>query len=266
MSPTRVLRRTWSVRDYILATVKRDFVARYRGAQLGLFWAIVQPLATILIYSLVFSEIMRPALPGHENRYAYTINLCAGMLVWQLFGEILTGSVAMFVRNGNLLKKVSVPKSALPAIVTLTGLTNFGLVFGLFIGLILVVGYWPGWAMVALIPVIVIVTCLAVGLGVLLGTINVFYRDVEQAVGMLLNFWFWLTPIVYPARTLPGWLAQTLGWNPLWPLVDAAQMVFLDRRIPDLGALAYPAVLASALLLAAMYLLRRLSGDIVDEL
>ncbi|HWD36987.1 MAG TPA: ABC transporter permease, partial [Casimicrobiaceae bacterium] len=107
---------------------------------------------------------------------------------------------------------------------------------------------------------------LAVGLGVLLGTINVFYRDVEQSMAMLMQFWFWLTPIIYPARTLPDAFAEVLAWNPMWPIVRFAQSIFLDGQVPSWWTLVYPAIVALALLLLALVAFRRLSGEIVDEL
>jgi lipopolysaccharide transport system permease protein len=266
MRTARALRNAWGVREYILASVKRDFVSKYLGTQLGWFWVVAQPLAMILIYTLLFAEIMKPALLGHEGPFAYSINLFAGIVLWQLFSELLTRSVGVFVHNASLLKKVSLPKFALPIITALTGLTNFALVVILFLAFLVVIGAWPGARLLALVPVVVIVVAFSLGLGVLLGTINVFYRDVEQTVGIALSFWFWLTPIVYPARTLPDWLSSVLGWNPMWPLVQFAQSIFLDQRLPDWSLLIYPATLALALLLLGLYSFRALSGDIVDEL
>lgn len=266
MGTVRALRNAWSVREYIVASVKRDFVSRYLGTQLGFFWAIAQPLAMILIYTVVFAEIMRPALAGHASRFAYSIYLCSGMIVWLLFSELLSRSVGIFVGNANLLKKVSLPKFALPIIVALSGLTNFGVILALFLGFLVVVGSFPGAAVIAIVPALVIVVAFALGLGVLLGTVNVFYRDVGQIAGLLLNFWFWLTPIVYPARAVPDWFSSILQWNPMWPLVSFAQTLFLDGKIPDWGSLAYPAVLAVVVVALGLHAFRALSGEIVDEL
>jgi len=266
MRTVRALRNTWGVREYILASVKRDFVSRYLGTQLGWFWVIAQPLAMIVIYTLVFAEIMRPALPGHGGRFAYSINLCTGIIIWQLFSELVTGSVGVFVRNANLLKKVSLPKFALPITLALTGLTNLALVGVLFLMFLAVIGAWPGAYVLAVVPVVVIVVAFALGLGVLLGTINVFYRDVEHTTAIALNFWFWLTPIVYPARTLPDWLSSLLAWNPMWPLVHFAQTAMLEREFLSPGQLVYPAVLAAALLALGLAAFRALSADMLDEL
>jgi lipopolysaccharide transport system permease protein len=261
-----MLRECWAFRGFILASVKRDFVSRYLGTNLGFFWAVAQPLAMILIYTLVLAEIMRPALPGHTGRFAYSIYLCAGIIVWQLMSELLNRSVGIFVHNAGLLKKANLPKLAFPVVVTLTGLTNFGVIFALFCVFLAAIGAFPGSAILAMVPLVVLVIGFALGLGVLLGTLNVFYRDIEQSVGMLMQFWFWLTPIVYPGRALPGFAADLLAWNPMWPIVHFAQAIFLDGRVPAWSMLAYPAIVAVILLLLAMLAFRRLAGEIVDEL
>ena len=261
-----MLRECWDFRGFILASVRRDFVSRYLGTNLGFFWAVAQPLAMILIYTLVLAEIMKPALPGHAGRFAYSIYLCAGIILWQLFSDLLTRSVGIFVHNAALLKKAHLPKLAFPIVVALSGLSNFGVIFTLFLAFLVVIGAFPLPAILGIIPIVVLVVGFALGLGVLLGTINVFYRDVEQSVSMLLQFWFWLTPIVYPARALPGLAADVLAWNPLWAIVRAAQTIFLENRIPSWSTLTYPTVVTIVFLALGVFAFRRLAGEIVDEL
>ena len=261
-----MLRECWDFRDFIVGSVRREFVSRYLGTQLGFFWAIAQPLAMILIYTLVFSRIMKPSLPGHPSPFAYSIYLCAGIVSWQLFSDLLNRLVGVFVHNANLLKKVNLPKLALPTIAALSALVNFVVVLALFLAFLVIAGAFPGVAVLAFIPVVALIVALAVRLGVLLGTINVFYRDVEQSLTMLMQFWFWLTPIIYPARTLPAAFADALAWNPMWPIVRFAQAIFLDGQVPPWSTLLYPTLVAVALLLLALVAFRRLAGEIVDEL
>jgi lipopolysaccharide transport system permease protein len=261
-----VARGAWRYRDFIVASVKREFASRYLGTQLGFFWAVAQPLALILIYTMVFSEIMKPALPGHSSKFAYSIYLTSGIIVWGLFSDLLGRSVGIFVQNANLLKKVSVPKITLPMIASLSALLNFAIALALFLVFMLVSGNWPGWPLVGLVPVIAVLLVFAMGLGLLLATVNVFYRDVEQSIAIVIQFWFWLTPIVYPARALPDYIQSLLAWNPMWPLVRAVQDIFLERRFPEWGTLVYPALLSVVLLLLAHRVFTRLSDELVDEL
>jgi len=259
-------RAAWRYRDFIVTSFKREFAMRYLGTQFGVFWAIAQPLTLILIYSIVFSELMRPALPGHPSKFAYSVYLTAGIISWQLFSELLGRCVGMFVNNAQLLKKVSIPKITMPIIASLYALSTFAITFMLFLGFAGLAGYWPGWHLLAVVPVILLMTVFAMGLGILLATINVFYRDVEQSVNVVLQVWFWLTPVVYPATTLPKYIASVLEWNPMWPMIRAMQNIFLDHRSPDWSTLIYPAALAILIILVAGYAFERLSDDLVDEL
>lgn len=260
------LRAAWRYRGFIAASVKREFTSRYLGTQLGFFWAVAQPLTLILIYTLVFAEIMKPALPGHASRFAYSIYLTAGVITWTLFGDLLARTVGIFVHNAHLLKKVSVPKITLPAIASLSSLVNFGIAMALFLAFMAFSGNWPGVVVLGVVPVIAVLLVFAVGLGLLLATVNVFYRDVEQSVTIVIQFWFWLTPIVYPAAALPESIRRLLAWNPMWPIVGAVQDIFLEARWPVWSSLAWPAILALAFLALAYRVFMRLSDELVDEL
>ena len=161
---------------------------------------------------------------------------------------------------------MNLPKLTLPVIVALSGLSNFAVILILFLGFLVVIGSFPFAAILAAIPLLILVVALALGLGVFLGTINVFYRDVGQTTSMLLQFWFWLTPIVYAGRTLPAPFAHIMTWNPMSAIVAFAQTVFLEDRVPAWGMLLYPMIVALFFLLLGLFAFRSLSGEIVDEL
>jgi lipopolysaccharide transport system permease protein len=261
-----MFREVWYFRSFVIESVKREFISRYTGTQLGSLWAIIQPLAMILIYTLVFANVMKPSLPGYKSRFAYSIYLCAGVLPWGFFSEILTRSVGVFIQNANLLKKVSFPKLTLPLVVIFSTLTHFTIVMVLYLGFLFLTGNLPGWPVLAAIPVLIILIGFAVGLGILCGTINVFYRDVQQAIGIVLQFWFWLTPIVYVSKILPAFVTTILQWNPMWPVINAMQTIFLEGCLPDWKSLIYPSLLAVAFLFLGMFAFWKLQGEIVDEL
>ena len=261
-----MVKECWAFRDFIMQSVRRDFVSRYLGTKLGFFWAIAQPLTMILIYTLIFAELMKPTLPGHPSRFAYSIYLCSGVLIWQLFSDLLNRSVGVFVQNADLLKKVNLPKLALPVIVALSGLSNFAVILSLFLGFLLTIGSFPGASVLAGIPLLVLVIAFGLGLGVFLGTINVFYRDVAQTMSMVLQFWFWLTPIVYAGRSLPDPLRRS-------SLGIQCRRSWHSRRRSSSRTTCLPGRcccirLSSRyrFLLLGLFAFRRLSGEIVDEL
>ena len=199
--------------------VARDFRVRYLGSALGASWAFLNPLAQILIYTLVFSQVMQARLPNGRDPLGYSLYLCAGLLTWNYFVEVLLRSQTVFLEQANMLKKVSFPKVTLPSYVFLSASVNFAIVWGLFLALLLISGRWPGWVLVALVPLLLIQQVLAVGLGLVLGVTNVFFRDVAQAVGIGIQFWFWLTPIVYPLSAVPEHGRNLMAWNPVYPLI-----------------------------------------------
>jgi lipopolysaccharide transport system permease protein len=256
----------WNYRGFVLASVRREFEARYRASLLGAFWAVANPLAQIAVYTLVLSEVMHARLPGVDTAYAYSIYLCAGIIPWLLFSEIVSRSTNVFVDNGNLLKKLSFPRICLPATVVGSALLNFAIVFGLFVVFLAFTGRLPGAPLLALVPIIAIQVLLASGLGVLLGVANVFYRDTAQGVGIVLQFWFWLTPIVYPLAIVPERFHPVIEANPMTGLIGAYQDVLLKQQWPDWVGL-LPALSLGVIVSAiAMRFFRRRSGEMVDEL
>ena len=257
----------WRYRGFIVASVRRELQARYAKSQFGLAWAVLQPLSLIILYTLVFSNLMRPILSGgHDSPFAYSVYLCAGLLTWTLFSELLNRSVGLFVHHAGLLKKMSFPRLTLPIIVIVSSLLHYGIIMTLFLGFLLLADYFPGAVVWAAVPVVLVLIAFAIGLGVLAGIINVFYRDVEQGTAMILQFWFWSTPIVYLPDIVPQWFAQLLAWNPIVPIVQAMQAIFLNATQPNWSSLLYPLLLAVLLLLLSLRAYTCLSGEIVDEL
>lgn len=256
----------WKYRGFILASVRREFEARYRVAVLGGVWAVLQPLAQVAVYTLVLSEVMRARLPGSDSRFAYGIYLCAGILTWGLFTEIVTRCTAVFVDNSNLLKKLAFPRICLPSIAVLSSIVNFVIVFALFLIFLLFTGNLPGRALLALIPLLALQILLATGLGVLAGVANVFYRDVAQGVTIVMQFWFWLTPIVYPLAVVPERFQPLILANPTTALAQAYQRVFVAGAWPDWPQLVPAAILACLAVLAGMHFFRAHAGEMVDEL
>lgn len=261
-----MLRPVWDYRGFVLSNVKREFQLKYRNSLLGAAWTVLQPLSMILVYTVIFSQIMRAKLPGVESTFGYSIYLCAGILTWGLFAEITTRSQNIFLDNANLLKKLTFPRLCLPVTVVATGLLNFGIVFGLLTAFLLLTGNFPGWAYLALAPVLALLVLFAIGLGMVLGVLNVFFRDVGQFFGIFVTFWFWLTPIVYPPTILPERLQLLMALNPMASVMAAVQGVLVRGDWPQWGSLLYPLALALLLCGLGLRVFRQRAGEMVDEL
>ncbi|MBP9714561.1 MAG: ABC transporter permease [Sterolibacterium sp.] len=259
-------RAAWGYRGFILGSVQREFQARYRNSMLGAVWVVLNPLAMIAVYTLVFSQLMKARLPGVDSEFAYSIYLCAGIFAWGLFAEITTRAQTMFLDNANLLKKLSFPRICLPIIVVISATLNFAIIFGLFSGFLLLSGHFPGLVYVAVLPLLLLQTAFAIGLGMTLGVLNVFFRDVGQFFGILLQFWFWLTPIVYSATIVPPTARPLLELNPLTALITAWQGIFVNAAWPHWSSLLPLSLLTLLLCSAGLLLFRRRAGELVDEL
>jgi lipopolysaccharide transport system permease protein len=220
----------------------------------------------IVVYTVIFSQVMKAKLPGVDNHFAYSVYLCAGLLTWGLFAEIVGRAQNVFLEYANLIKKISFPRICLPVIVVLNAGLNFAIIFSLFVVFLIVSGSFPGMAFAAMIPVLAIQVLFSIGLGMIVGVLNVFFRDVGQLIGVLLQFWFWFTPIVYPASILPPAIAPYINLNPMVPIITAYQDIFVRARWPQWESLAYPALLAVLLCMLGMRLFRRRIGELVDEL
>lgn len=256
----------WDYRGFILGSVKREFQSKYRNSMLGAAWTVLNPLAMIVVYTVIFSQVMRAKLPGIDTTFAYSIYLCAGVLTWGLFAEIIGRGQSVFLEYANLIKKLSFPRICLPVIVVFSATVNFSIIFGLFTLFLVVSGNFPGWSYLGIFPVLLIQILFSIGLAIIIGVLNVFFRDVGQFFGIFLQFWFWLTPIVYPASILPEGAADLLSFNPMMIFTSAYQGVLVSGHWPEWRAL-YPLALVSLLLCVfGMRLFRKRSGEMVDEL
>ena len=262
----RRVKALWAYRAFVFGMVARDFRSRYFGSVLGASWVVLNPAAQILIYTVIFSHVMQARLPNVQDTFAYSLYLCAGILTWNYFVEVLLRSQTVFLEHANMLKKVSFPRITLPSYVFLSASLNFAIIWGLFLGFLLVSGRWPGWVLIALVPLLLVQQVLAVGLGLVLGVLNVFFRDVGQVVGVGLQFWFWLTPIVYPLSAVPEFVRQSMTWNPLYPLVASYQRIVVEHDWPIWSHLWLVCVLALAMTVLSETVFRRLAGAMVDEL
>jgi len=261
-----ILHALWAYRGFIVGNVQREFQSKYRNSLLGAAWTIINPLSMIIVYTVIFSQIMRAKLPGVDSSFAYSIYLCAGTLTWGLFAEIVSRGQNTFLENANLLKKLSFPRLCLPVVVVANAGLNFVIIFGLFTAFLVLSGSFPGLPYLAIFPVLAILILFAIGLGITLGVLNVFFRDVGQFFGILISFWFWFTPIVYPVSILPEKLQPYMSLNPMTRLITAFQAILVNGQWPNWYSLWPVAALAIVMCVIGFGLFRRHAGEMVDEL
>lgn len=256
----------WRHRAFITNLVRRDFQIPTARAAWGSAWLVIQPTAQILIFTVVFAGVLRAKLPGATDSFSYGFYVCSGIITWNYFSELITRGQTLFLEHADLLKSMNFPHATLPAAMLLRAIVNFLIVAGVFLLVLAVLGRWPGWPLLAGIPLFLLLTMLGLGLGILTGTLNVFFRDVGQAMNIVLQFWFWLTPIVYPLSIIPEFVREIMAWNPLLHVIGGYQQIVVARAAPDWSALLPIFGLVLALDLAAWAVFRSLSQDVAEAL
>lgn len=247
--------------------VKRDFQGRYAGSLLSFLWSFVQPLWLLALFTFVFSVVLRLRIEQYDVGTArFGIFLFCGLLPWTAIHEGLLRSTTAITDSSELVKKLRFPSEILVLSVILGALLHQAIAVGVFVVVLAVLGELSWTTLPWLVVALPLQVGLTLGLGLLLAPSHVFFRDTAQVLGMLLNGWFYLTPIVYPLGLVPERLRPWIEANPLTALVGLYRTAFLgtDRA---LGPSHLGLVVAAAVLPAlGLWLFRRLKPAFVDEI
>jgi lipopolysaccharide transport system permease protein len=260
------IRGIWAYRHFILAAIRADLISRVTRSRIGAVWFVLHPVAQAAIFAIVLSEVMPGRLPGVDTKGAYAVHLISGLAAWTLFTDIVNRCVSIFIDFAPFLRKISFPRLCLPLIVAGTSLVNHVFLLLALVAISLLFGYRPGLALLSIPIGAVIIAVLAFGLGVFVGVLNVFSRDVSQTFAIVLQFWFWFTPIVYVVDILPPGFRSIAEANPMTALVAVYQSSVLHGTWPDWATLLPSVVLATFLVVLSFAVFRRASADLVDSL
>lgn len=255
----------WRYRGFIASSVVNEFKARFSRSTFGALWIILQPLAQVIIFATILSNVLAARLEGVDNKYAYAIYLMSGILCWSLFAEIVQRLQNVFLDNTTLLKKMQFPRIALPVISVGSSLVNNVALLCVVMLILPILGVYPNANYLWLPLLIALTVALATGVGLIVGVLNVFVRDVGHVMAVLLQFWFWVTPIIYPIKIVPSGFKASLAFNPVAPLAMAYHDVIVYQHAPQLSLVPVAAT-AAVLLAIAIFLFRRASAEMVDVL
>ena len=261
-----MFRSLWQYRHFVFSSIRNDLISRFARSKLGGLWMIINPLSQVLIYALILSNVLAAKLPGIDNQYAYAIYLMAGLLAFNLFSEVISRCLNLFIEQGNLMKKMSFPRITLPTIVMGSCLLNNILLFIAMLAIFALLGHQFNLEMLWLIPLTLITIVLGMSIGLILGVMNVFLRDIGQVVPIILQMLFWFTPIVYPVTIIPEAYRHLLNFNPMYPLTSAYQQILVYGKSPQWEGVIIIAVVGLVLAGISLFIFRRASGEMVDAL
>jgi ABC-type polysaccharide/polyol phosphate export permease len=262
VAPFRVLH---GRREAIQFFVVRDIRARYVNSVLGVWWAVIQPLALLLLYTFIFSRIMNVRF-GAGEQGNFSLYLFCGLLPWLAFSDAIVRSTSVLEEQAPLVKKIVFPAEILPVYIVLSGLVVEFVGLVVLLGAVLVWAQPPGWTVLWLPLVVVLQFIFTVGVAWLLATVTVFVPDVRPALNLLLTLWMFLTPIVYPASMVPERFRWVMALNPMAYVVDAYRGAVLDHRAPALLSLGAFAVIAVAAFLGGYWSFSRFKQTFADFL
>lgn len=250
----------WRYRGLLLFLTLRDIQLRYKQTALGLAWAVLQPLATMAVFTIFFGKLAK--LPSDDRPYALFV--LAALVPWQLFAYALTQSGNSLVAEQRLITKVYFPRLIIPVASVLSGLVDF------FVTLLLLVGMsaWygvPFTAAMLTVPLwaaFALVTALAFGLW--LAALNVQYRDVRYTIPFLLQFWMFVTPVAYPSSLVPEAYRAWYGLNPMAGVVEGFRWALLGTEAPIWSLIGVSALVVAGLLTGGLFYFRRLEKTFAD--
>ncbi len=254
------LKELWKYRELLYFLTWRDVKVRYKQTTLGVAWTVIQPLMTMVIFSLIFGQLAK--LPSEG--IPYPVFSYAALLPWQLFSGALTRSGTSLVGNANLLTKVYFPRLIIPLSAITAGLVDFAISFLVLIGLMLYYGIFPNWA-VLLLPFLVLFAVLtALGVGLWLSALNVQYRDVQHMIPFLVQVWMFASPVAYSAVLIPkGPWRIVYGLNPMAGVIQGFRWTLLNGKPPD-ELMIVSLIMVVMLLVSGLFYFKRMEKTFAD--
>ncbi|MGK9252811.1 ABC transporter permease [Paenibacillus humicus] len=254
------IKEIYTYRQMLESLVLTDLRTRYKGSYLGFFWTLLNPLLMLLVYSIVFKYIVRIQMDH------YTTFLFVGLMTWTLLAQSLNSGSGSIIRNAGLVKKIYFPKEILPLSVVLGGIINYLFSLVILFPMVYLSGLKLGLPLLMFPIVLIGYSLFVLALTMLVSAFNVYMRDLEHIVGIIVMAWFYLTPIVFTSDMIPKDLHFVFQLNPMKIIVESFHDIFFYNKFPDLSALGIFYVFSIALLIISFAVFRKLSRNFAEEI
>lgn len=254
------LRELWRYRELMYFLTWRDVKVRYKQTLLGIAWAIIQPLMTMVVFSFIFGELAKIPSEG----IPYPLFTFAGLVPWTFFANALTQSSNSLVNNANLIQKVYFPRLIIPISSVLAGVVDFFLAFVVLAGLMVYFGVLPSLAVLTLPLFLLLALITSLGVGLWLTALSVQFRDVRYVVGFLVQFWFFITPVTYSSTMLEGNWRLLYGINPMVGVVEGFRWALLKSGQPPDTLVYVSAGIALLIFSGGLFYFRRMEKTFSD--
>ena len=260
-----------SSRDLLANLTLREIRGKYKRTVLGQAWSLLNPIAQMVTYSVVFSLLLKaqPAKGNPSGLDVFALWLSAGLLPWLFFSNVMTSGMMMLVGNSNLIKKVHFPRETLVIANDLSWLFTFGIEMTVLVVTILLFGGSPLLYLPGTIFLMAVLAVFGLGVSMILSIANVYFRDTQHFVSILMQVWFYATPVVYPlsiVATHHPKLVTIYRLNPMERFTEAFRNTLYDGRWPTLSNTLFLVVVSAVTLALGMFVFRRYEGRLAEEL
>jgi lipopolysaccharide transport system permease protein len=250
----------WEYRELLSAFVVRELKVRYKQTFIGVTWVLLQPLVTMLIFTVIFGKLAK--MPSDDVWYpAFALT---ALLPWTYFSQAVTRSGAALVGNANLVSKVYFPRILLPLSMIVAPLVDFALSLLLLFGLLIYAGIPLSWKVITLPLFIFVAMLTAMGVSLFISAANVKYRDVGHSVPFLMQIWMFVSPIVYPVSLVPEKWRWLYGLNPMAGVIEGFRWALLGKTVPDVAVMTVSTLVFFVFLLAGVAYFRQMERQFAD--
>lgn len=256
------VRELWTYRDLLFFLVWRDVKVKYKQTVVGVVWAIIQPLLSMILFSVIFGRLA--GIKSDQSNLPYPLFVFAGLLPWTYFSGSLTVSSTSLVGNSNLITKVYFPRLIIPLASIFSPLIDFLFAFTVLVGLFAWYGRTPDWHAIAIPAFLFSALLTALGIGLWLSSLNVRYRDVPYAIPFLTQLWLYATPVIYPVTMIPRDWRWLIALNPMTGVVEAFRWSVLGTGVPHYGIFAESLLVGLCLTMSGLWYFRRTERHFAD--
>jgi lipopolysaccharide transport system permease protein len=255
------LKHLWAYRELLYFLTWRDVKVRYKQTVLGAAWAIIQPLFSMIVFTLFFGKLA--GLEDKTGGIPYPIFAYAGLLPWTFFANAITNSGNSLVGSANLITKVYFPRMIIPAAAVGAGLVDFAIAFVILAGLMVYYSVAVTWSLLMLPVLVALTASLAVGVGMWMSALNVKYRDIRYALPFMIQLWMFVSPIIYPPSLVPERWRWAIAINPMTGIIDGYRSALFAHDF-NWSAIAASALLTAAIVIYSAYDFRRMEKTFAD--
>jgi homopolymeric O-antigen transport system permease protein len=252
-------RELWDHRELLAFLTMRDIKVRYKQTVLGVAWAVIQPVLSMIIFSVIFGQLAKISSEGMP----YPLFVYAGLLPWTFFSNATAQAALSLANQEALLTKVYLPRMFVPAAPVGGALVDLSISFGVFASLMLWYGVAPGPGLLVLPLLVVLTVAASLGVGLLLSALTVSYRDFRYVIPFAMQAWLYVTPVIYPVSVVPERYRWLIALNPLAGIIDGYRSALLSRPF-DWATLGISAAVTAAVLMLGMYYFRKTERRFAD--